>query len=125
MPFLKGEVEESPRREIFYFDQGGHLNAVRYNNWKIHFTIMEGAINEAYRKTPAWPVVINLRADPFEVSWKSSMYTRWYAENMWLFVPAQAYVGEFLKTFKEFPPVGGSSLGIDGVLATLKARPQN
>jgi arylsulfatase len=86
---------------------------------------MEGAINEAYRKTPAWPIVINLRADPYEVSWKSALYTKWYAENMWLFVPAQAYVGEFLKTFQEFPPVSGSSLGIDGVLETLKSRPQN
>ena len=44
---------------------------------------------------------------------------------MWLFVPAQAHVGEFLKTFKEFPPVAGSSLGIDGILETLKSRPQN
>jgi len=125
MPFFKGEVNESPRNEIFYFDQGGNLNAVRYKNWKLHFTYMEGAINEAFRKTPAWPLVINLRADPYEVSWESSMYTRWYAENMWLFVPAQTYVGEFLGTFKEFPPVGGSSLGIDGVLKSLSSKPQN
>jgi hypothetical protein len=47
------------------------------------------------------------------------------AENMWLFVPAQAYVGQFLQSFKEFPPVGGSSLGIDNVLESLKTKPQN
>jgi arylsulfatase len=86
---------------------------------------MEGSINEGYRKTPSWPLVINLRADPFEVSWKSSMYTRWYGDNMWLFVPAQAYVGKFLATFKEFPPVSGSSLGIDKVVKSLGSRPQN
>ncbi len=125
MPFFKGEVKESPRNEIFFFDQGGNLNAVRYKNWKLHFTYMEGNISEAFRKTPAWPLVINLRADPYEVSWESSMYTRWYAENMWLFVPAQTYVGEFLATFKEFPPVGGSSLGIEGVIKTLSSKPQN
>jgi arylsulfatase len=125
MPFWKGEVKENPRNEIFYFDQGGHLNAVRYRNWKLHFTYMEGAINEAFRKTPAWPLVINLRADPYEASWKASMYTRWYAENMWLFVPAQAYVGDFLKTFQEFPPVMGSSLSLDTVMQTLQAKPQN
>jgi len=125
MPFWKGEVKENPRNEIFYFDQGGHLNALRYRNWKLHFTYMEGPINEAFRKTPAWPLVINLRADPFEVSWKSAMYIRWYAENMWLFVPGQTYVGEFLQSFKEFPPVGGSSLGIDNVLQSLKSKPQN
>jgi len=125
MPFWKGEVKESPRREILYFDQGGNLNALRYNNWKLHFTYMEGAINEAFRVQPAWPLIINLRADPFEISWKSGMYTRWYAENIWLFVPAQTYVGGFLQSFVEFPPVMGSSLGIDNVLKSLQTKPQN
>jgi len=125
MPFWKGEVQENPRNEIFYFDQGGNLNALRYRNWKLHFAYMEGAINEAFRVTPAWPLVINLRADPFEVSWEASLYTRWYAENMWLFVPAQAYTAKFLESFKEFPPVSGSSLGIDKVVQTLGSRPQN
>jgi arylsulfatase len=125
LPLWKGEVDEDPRKEIFYFDAAGNLNAVRYNNWKLHFSYMEGSINEGFRKTPAWPLVINLRADPFEVSWKSSMYTRWYGDNMWLFVPAQDITGKFLASFKDFPPVQGSSLGIDKVLETMKSRPQN
>ena len=125
MPFWNGEVKENPRNEIFYFDQGGNLNALRYRNWKLHFAYMEGAINEAFRVTPAWPLVINLRADPFEVSWEASLYTRWYAENMWLFVPAQAYTAKFLESFKEFPPVSGSSLGVDKVLQKLQTKPQN
>jgi arylsulfatase len=125
MSFWKGDVKEPLRNEIFYFDAGGNLNALRYKDWKLHFTIMEGAINEAYRKTPSWPILINLRADPFEVSWKSSMYTRWFADNMWTFVPAQAFVGKFLATFKEFPPVAGGSLGVDKVLQSLKTKPQN
>lgn len=125
MDFWKGEVKEAPRNEIFYFDAGGNLNALRYKNWKLHFTIMEGAINEAYRKTPSWPILINLRADPYEVSYKSAMYIRWFADNMWTFVPAQAYVGDFLATFKEFPPVAGGSLGVDKVLQSLQTKPQN
>jgi arylsulfatase len=125
MPFWKGDVKEAPRKEILYFDQGGNLNALRYNNWKLHFTYLEGAINEAFRVQPAWPLIINLRADPFEISWKSGMYTKWYAENIWLFVPAQAFVGDFLKSFQEFPPVTGSSLSMDNVLKTLQTQPQN
>ena len=58
LPFWKGEVKADPRKEIFYFDQGGNLNAIRYDNWKLNFTIMEGSINTAYRKTPAWPILI-------------------------------------------------------------------
>jgi arylsulfatase len=123
LPFLKGEVEESPRREIFYFDAGGNLNAIRYNNWKLHFTLMEGAINEAYRKTPSWPILFNLRADPFEVSHESALYIRWFADQMWTFVPAQAIAAEFLETFKEFPPVQGSSLSIDNVVKSMTSTP--
>jgi arylsulfatase A-like enzyme len=116
---------ESPRKEIFYFDAGGNLNAMRYNNWKIHFTIMEGSINEGYRKAPSWPLVINLRADPFEVSHESALYTRWYGDNMWMFVPAQQYVGKFLATFKDFPPVRGGSLGVDKVLQAMQSPARN
>ncbi len=124
LPYFQGKEEESPRREIFYFDAIGNLNAIRYNNWKLHFAIMEGSINEAYRKTPAWPIVINLRADPYEVSWKSALYTRWYGDNMWLFVPAQALTGQFLQTFQDYPPVMGSSLSIDKVVQSMTAHPK-
>jgi arylsulfatase len=120
MPLFEGKVEESPRKEIFYFDQGGNLNALRYEDWKLHFSLMEGSINTAYRKTPAWPILINLRADPYEVSQDSALYIRWYADQMWTFVPAQAITGRFLETFKEFPPVQGSSLGIDKVVQMLQ-----
>jgi len=120
MPFFQGKIDASPRKEIFYFDQAGNLNALRYEDWKLHFTIMEGAINTAYRKTPAWPILINLRADPYEVSQDSALYIRWFADQMWTFVPAQAITGRFLETFKEFPPVQGSSLGIDKVVQMLQ-----
>jgi len=111
------------RKEIFYFDAGANLNAVRYNNWKIHFTIMEGSINEAYRKTPAWPLVVNLRQDPFEVTPDSALYTRWYGDQMWLFVPAQALVGQFLATFKDYPPSQAvGSLSVEKALQALQTQ---
>ncbi len=125
MPYFKGEVEEAPRKEIFYFDAGANLNAIRYADWKLHFTIQEGNISTAYRKSPSWPLAINLRADPYEVSFESGMYTRWYGENMWLFVPAQRFAAEFLGTFKDFPPQTGSSLSVDKVVQSLATPPRN
>ncbi len=114
---------QGARKEIFYFDAGGNLNALRYQDWKIHFTIMEGSINEAYRKSPSWPLVVNLRQDPFEVTPDSALYTRWYADQMWLFVPAQAFVGKFLSTFKEYPPSQAvSSLSLEKVLQQLQTQ---
>lgn len=112
------------RDEIFYFDAAGNLNALRYKDWKIHFSTMEGAINEAYRKTPSWPLIVNLRMDPFEVSPDAALYIgRFYAEQMWMFVPAQAVVGKFLETFKQFPATQGSSLSIEKVLETMTQAP--
>ena len=109
------------RNEIFYFDAGGNLNAVRYKDWKVHFTIMEGAINEAYRKTPSWPLIVNLRMDPYEVGPDAALYVRnFYADQMWMFVPAQALVGKFLESFKEFPPTKGDSLSVDAVIADMQ-----
>jgi len=121
VPFWTGQVDESPREEIFYFDASGNLNAVRYRDWKLHFALIEGNITDAYRKVPSWPRVVNLRADPFEKALdESEMYMRWMADNMWLFVPAQDYIGEFLGTFAEFPARRGSSLSIDAVLQSIQ-----
>jgi arylsulfatase len=50
LPFLKGEANQSPRKEIYYFGQGGDLNAIRVADWKIHFAVMKGNIATGTRK---------------------------------------------------------------------------
>jgi hypothetical protein len=53
---------------------------------------------------------------------ESSMHFRWVADKLWTFVPAQQFVGEFLATFKEFPPSQKSgSFSVDQVLQQLSA----
>ena len=113
------------RQEIMYFDAAGNLNAVRYQDWKIIFTLVEGDITTAYRKTPSWPRIINLRRDPYErFAFESQMYLRWMADKMWLMVPSQTLVGNHLATLKEFPPTRGSSLSVDKVLQQLQTQQQ-
>ena len=52
-----------------------------------------------------FPKLFNLRSDPFETADHEGMdYERWRVEHVFLLVPAQQYVGQFLATFKEFPP---------------------
>ena len=50
--------------------------------------------------------------------------SRWMADKMWLMVPSQTLVRDHLESLKEFPPTGGSSLSIDGVLQGLKTQRQ-
>jgi arylsulfatase len=66
LPFFKGQVEKSPRREIFYFDDNANLNAIRIDDWKISFKIMQGNIATGTLIQPNMPMVVNLREDPFE-----------------------------------------------------------
>lgn len=111
LPHFSGKEEKSPREEIYYFSATGYLNAVRINDFKLSFGIEEGAINEAVRITPNWPLVTNLRGDPFEKAYfESGMYIRWLADNMWLFVPAQQKIMEFFQSLKGYPMQAGSSL---------------
>jgi len=43
--------------------------------------------------------------DPFERADHEGIdYPRWRFEHTFLLVPAQAYVGQWLASFKEFPP---------------------
>ncbi|MEW8381963.1 MAG: arylsulfatase [Candidatus Thiodiazotropha taylori] len=122
--YFKGETKQGPREEIYYFGQGGELNAVRWNDWKVHFATLEGGINTAIRETPSWPLIINLKADPYEIMWEEGKlgYLRWYADNMWLFVPIQAKVQEFLASLDGYPFQSGSSLSAAGInYRSLKA----
>ncbi|NKQ87618.1 arylsulfatase [Rhizobium sp. UPM1133] len=111
LPFFKGDTDKPPRHEIFYFGQGGELNAVRWDDWKVSFAAVNGNIATGVRDVTGWPEIVNLRADPYEKAPRESgMYIRWYADNIWLFVPIQQTLGAFLGTLPQFPFQQGSSL---------------
>jgi len=123
-PFFRGQVAEGPRREIIYFGQGGELNAVRYDAWKVHFAQIDGDIATGERIITNWPMIVNLRADPYEKAPHEATlgYMRWYADNMWLFVPVQGVIKKFLGSLEGFPMQEGSSLNAGGInYGTLKA----
>jgi arylsulfatase len=109
LPLLTGKTDKSDRKEIFYFSDEGDLTALRYGDWKAVF--MEQERKETLR---AWiepwkplrvPLLFNLRRDPYERAYfTSNTYYDWMIDRAYFFVPAQAYVAQFLGTFKEFPP---------------------
>ena len=116
LPYFDGKDKQGPRHELFYFAATGYLNAVRVDDFKLAFAIEEGAINEAIRVTPNWPVISNLRADPFEKGYNESMmYVRWYVDNMWLFVPVQEKIKQFFSTIPNYPFQAGSSLSASNI----------
>jgi arylsulfatase len=76
------------------------------------------------RDVTGWPGIVNLRADPFEKAmFEADMgYLRWYADNMWIFVPIQEVLKQFLVTIPDYPFQQGSSLNAAGInYGSLKA----
>jgi arylsulfatase len=115
----------SPRKEIFYFSDDGDLTALRYDDWKLIF--MEQKAEGTFR---VWmepfvplrvPLIENLRRDPYErATITSNTYFDWLLDRAFLLVPAQAYVGQFLQTFKEYPPrMKAASFSLDQVMEQM------
>ena len=69
------------------------------------------------------PKLFDLRADPFERADHEGMgYAKWRIDRVFLLVPAQDYVGNYIRTLAEFPPrQRPASFNLDAVLAKLTA----
>jgi len=131
LPYLTGETDEAPREEIFYFSDDGDLTALRWNDWKLIFLEQE-----AYSTLRAWiepwkelrvPLIFNLRRDPYERSYRTSnTYYDWMIDRIYMLVPAQAYVADFLATFQEFPPrQKAASFSLEQVMEKMTTPPGN
>jgi len=114
---LKGDSKDPPRDVLYYFDQGGNLNAIRWNDWKISFAIAsEGNIATAIRETPGWALIANLRMDPYERGMtEGGGAMEFLGRNMWLLVPIQGKIKDFFADFEQFPFQVGSTLNASGI----------
>ncbi len=107
MPYLTGEAEKGPRQEFFYWNDDGQLVGLRYDDWKMVFMEQRAEGFDVWSEpwfTLRIPKIFNLRRDPFErAQHESNYYHDWMVNRAFLFVPAQAFVAEHLKTYQEFP----------------------
>jgi hypothetical protein len=99
------------------------LNAVRCNEWKVHFAVLQRDIATGTRSVTGWPTIIHLRSDPYErAPHESGMYIRWYADNLWLFVPIQQKIKGFFVDFEQYQSQASSSLNASSInYQTLRA----
>ena len=125
LPHFLGETDAGPRNEMFYFTDDGSISALRYNDWKINFSVQRAHGPEVWAEpftNLRLPLIQNLRMDPFERAHEESMlYDKWAIDRLFVLVPAQTIVGEFLATFKDFPPrQKPGSFSLDRVLEELQ-----
>jgi arylsulfatase len=125
LPLLKGEVKESPRKEMLYWSDDGDLMALRYGNWKAVFKEQRAESFQVWSEPMVnlrVPKIFNLRSDPFERADHDSIYYNdWLLRRVFLLVPAQGFVAKWLSSFKEYPPSQApATFNLDQVMETLK-----
>jgi len=116
LPYFQGKEKAGPRYTLYYFDQGGNLNAIRWNDWKLSFASMKGNIATGTREVTAWALIANLRMDPYERGLEEGGGAiDFLARNIWLIVPVQGKIKEFFSDFDKFPYQMGNSLNAAGI----------
>jgi arylsulfatase len=124
IPHLKGEAK-NPRPGFLYWSDEGTLMALRYGDWKIHFAVQRAEGFKAWQEPLVelrFPMLVNLRTDPFEEAEHSSMFfEKWRADRVFMLVPAGALVAQYIQTMVEFPPrQSPESWSVGDVMAKLR-----
>jgi arylsulfatase len=110
LPYLTGQVKESPRKFFFYFSDDGDVLGLRFDNWKIVFMEQRlrgtmGVWAEPFVRLRL-PKIFNLRTDPYEFAdITSNTYWDYVVHNAYFIFAAQLAAAKFTETFKEFPAV--------------------
>ena len=126
VPYLTGQTEKSPRDSFIYINDDQQVTALRYDNWKIVFLEQRAQGTLRIWAEPFTPLrvpkIFNLRTDPYErADITSNTYYDWLMDHVFALVPAQAYIGQFLMTFKDYPQrQKAASFNLDEVLEKVK-----
>jgi arylsulfatase len=126
LPYLKGEVKESPRTSFFYISDDGDILAIRMQDWKA--VLME----QRAKELSCWmepfvklriPKIFHLRRDPFEqADENSNTYNDWLISHAYIMYMMQAVVAGQIDNFVKFPPrQKPASFNLDAVMRDLES----
>jgi arylsulfatase A-like enzyme len=125
LPYLSGEMKESPRNFFFYFSDDGDILAIRMGDYKV--VLMEQRATrlmcwlEPFVKLRG-PKLLHLRRDPFErADDNSNTYWDWYLDHAFIIVEMQELVAQQIENFVKYPPrQKPAAFNLDAVLRTLQ-----
>jgi arylsulfatase A-like enzyme len=126
LPYLTAQQDKSDRKGFIYFDDDGHLIALRFADWKLVFAEQKTAGTLDIWGEPFTvrrvPLVYNLRMDPYErADVTSNTYWDWSIRKLYLLMAGQAIVGAFIATFKDYPPrQRPQSFSVDQIMEKLQ-----
>jgi len=124
LPYLTGQVKESPRDYFFYVSDDGGIMAIRHGDYKMTFELQESNSTNVWAdpfKKLRLPHIFNLRRDPFErADFNSNVYWDWAIDHVPMLYLAQALVAGHIENFVKYPPrQKAASFNLDTVMASL------
>ena len=126
VPYLTGEVKESPRNSLIYFSDDGAVIAVRVGDYKFNLEVQYAHTMQLWAEPFVKlrvPHITNLRRDPFErADFNSNVYWDWMVNHVPQMYLMQEVVASEIEGFVEYPPrQKPASFNLDAVLATAQA----
>jgi len=124
LPYLTGQVKESPREAFFYVSDDGGVMALRHGDWKLVFEEQVALSSEVWAQPFVklrLPHIFSLRRDPFErANFNSNVYWDWLINHIPLLYGAQAIVAAQIENYVKYPPrQKAASFNLDSVLEQL------
>jgi arylsulfatase A-like enzyme len=125
LPYLTGEVKESPRKFFFYFSDDGDVLAIRMGDWKMVLAEQRATRMQCWAEPFVkfrLPKMFNLRRDPFErADENSNTYWDWIFDHAFLLYGMQAIVAQQIDNFVKYPPrQKAAAFNLDEVMRKLE-----
>ena len=102
LDYWLGKTDESARDSFLYYYESS-IKAVRYKQWKLHFETSENYYAQ-YEKQK-FPIIYNLRMDPFESFDGLTDRSDIVQAKQWLNEPVQHLLGEHIQSLSKYPPL--------------------
>src|SRR5258705_361291 len=124
LPYLTGQVKESPRTAFFYVSDDGGVMAVRSGDYKLVFAEQRAESTQVWAEPMVplrLPLIFNLRRDPFErAQHNSNVYWDWVMNHIPQLYECQAIVAAQIDNFVKYPPrQKAASFNLDAVMRQL------
>jgi len=124
LPYLTGQVKESPRNAFFYVSDDGGIMAVRAGDYKLVFQEQHADKLRVWQEPFVQlrlPDIFNLRRDPFERAiYNSNTYLDWMFDHVPQLYLVQDLVAAQIENYVKYPPrQKAASFNLDAVMAQL------
>jgi arylsulfatase len=124
LPYITGEVKESPRDHFFYVSDDGGIMAARIGDYKLVFEVQRATSTAVWQEPMVklrLPNIYSLRRDPFErADFNSNVYYDWMINHVPQLYQCQAIVAAQIENYVKYPPrQKAASFNLDSVMASL------